>query len=106
MASLDKDMGVIENNIHQTNNQSVQDAINYGIRLNNRLAFLMADQQRGDFPPTDQALEVREQISVAVDKELDDLEKVWVEELGKLNDMIKALGISPIKAPARKERKP
>ncbi|HMQ86727.1 MAG TPA: glycosyl hydrolase [Flavilitoribacter sp.] len=106
MAGLDKDMGVIENNIHQTNNQSVQDAINYGIRLNNRLAFLMADQQRGDFPPTDQALEVREQISVAVDKEIDDLEKVWVEELGKLNDMIKALGISPIKAPVRKERKP
>ena len=50
-------LSVIENKIHMTKNQSRQDPLNYGIRINNRLAFLMADSQRGDFPPTDQSIE-------------------------------------------------
>ena len=38
------------------NNQSRQDPLNFGIRINNRLAFLMADSKRGDYPPTDQSI--------------------------------------------------
>ncbi|MEQ9169441.1 MAG: glycosyl hydrolase, partial [Marinoscillum sp.] len=52
---LYKELDVIENNIHMTKNEAYQDPLNFGIRINNRLAFLMADQQRGDYPPTDQA---------------------------------------------------
>lgn len=48
-------LSVIENNIHMTKNQSRQDPLNYGIRINNRIAFLLADAQRGDYPPTKQA---------------------------------------------------
>ena len=77
--ALKEELSVIENNIHMTKNQSRQDPLNYGIRINNRLAFLLADQQRGDFPPTDQAEEVR----LAVSKELD-------VELNKLNQLTKS----------------
>ncbi|MDZ7647664.1 MAG: hypothetical protein U5K54_11075 [Cytophagales bacterium] len=48
-----------ENNIHQTKNQSVQDPLNYGIKMNNRLAHLMVEQAQGDFRPTQQGEEVR-----------------------------------------------
>ena len=50
------DISVIENNIHMTKNQSRQDPLNFGIRINNRIAFLLADSQRGDYPPTDLSL--------------------------------------------------
>lgn len=106
MAGLDKNMGIIENNIHQTQNESVQDAINYGIRLNNRLAFLLADQQRGDFPPTDQAEEVRQQITAELEEELTNLEQLWAKELDQLNTMIREKGISPVKRPEKKAWKP
>ena len=93
---LNKDMSVIENNIHMTKNQSRQDPLNYGIRINNRLAFLMADQQRGDYPPTDQALLVKEEIASELDKEIADLDVLLKERITSINEMGKSLGIQII----------
>lgn len=93
---LDKEMTVIENNIHMTRNQSSQDPLNFGIRINNRLAFLMADQQRGDYPPTDQAEEARQAITTELDKELSDLDQLLVNKLGEINQLGKPLGIQII----------
>ena len=72
------DISIIENNIHMTKNQSRQDPLNYGIRINNRIAFLLADSQRGDYPPTDQSQE----FFIQVKRELD-------AEILRLNDIIK-----------------
>jgi hypothetical protein len=79
-----------------TKNQSSQDPLNFGIRINNRLAFLMADQQRGDYPPTDQAKEVRQVISAELDKELADLDELLISKLGEINRIGKPLGIQII----------
>ncbi len=89
----------IENNIHQTKNRSRQDALNYGIRINNRLAFLLADQQRGDFPPTDQAVEVKQELSASLDKEIAELQKIYTSELPELSKKIADSGISILKIP-------
>ncbi len=94
------EMTVIENNIHQTKNQSYQDALNFGIRINNRLAFLMADQQRGDFPPTDQAIEFRQEVSAELDRELAQLNDVMTKKLPAINAMIQEKGISILAIPA------
>jgi len=91
--SLSKDMTVIENNIHMTKNQSRQDPLNYGIRINNRLAFLLADQQRGDYPPTDQAIQVKDEISAELNKELQDLDQLLLDRITEINKMGKDLGI-------------
>ena len=64
------DISEIENNIHMTKNQSRQDPLNYGIRINNRIAFLLADSQRGDYPPTDQSKEFFIQIKEELDTEI------------------------------------
>ena len=90
---LDQKMSVIENNIHMTKNQSYQDPLNYGIRINNRIAFLLADQQRGDYPPTDQAIQFRDEVFKELDKELSDLDKLISESLSSLNAKLKEKGI-------------
>ena len=64
------DISEIENNIHMTKNQSRQDPLNYGIRINNRIAFLLADSQRGDYPPTDQSKEFFIQVKEELDSEI------------------------------------
>ena len=64
------DISEIENNIHMTKNQSRQDPLNYGIRINNRIAFLLADSQRGDYPPTDQSKEFFIQVKGELDSEI------------------------------------
>ena len=84
----------IENQIHQTKNIARQDAINYGIKVNNRLAFLLADQQLGDFPPTNQAEEVYDVLA----KELDGY-------LNQLKPLIKT-GVETLNAEAQKRQIP
>ncbi|MEQ9424819.1 MAG: glycosyl hydrolase [Cyclobacteriaceae bacterium] len=91
-----KDMGVIENEIHMTKNKSFQDPLNYGIKLNNRLAFLMQDQQRGDYPPTDQALEVQQVLTDQMNEQLTKLNKLFEERIPQLNRMIEEKGIKMI----------
>lgn len=90
---LEDEITVIENNIHMTKNQSYQDALNYGIRINNRLAFLLSDQQRGDFPPTDQAVEFKEEVSKELDVELNALQGIMDGSLQNLNKLIEEKGI-------------
>ena len=69
-----------------TKNQSRQDPLNFGIRINNRLAFLMADSQRGDYPPTDQAKEFFGEIKKELQTELqalDALTDTYVDQINK-----------------------
>jgi len=76
-----------------TKNQSRQDPLNYGIRINNRLAFLMADSQRGDYPPTDQALAFFSEVRAELQTELQALGKTVQAELGGINEMVKEAGV-------------
>lgn len=76
---------VIENNVHMTKNQSRQDPLNYGIRINNRLAFLLADSQRGDYPPTNQSKEFFVQIKKELDVEMNALNSLMKEYISKIN---------------------
>ena len=91
---LDNDMKVIENAIHMTKNQSYQDPLNFGIRINNRIAFLMADQQRGDYPPTDQAIAFRDEVFKELQVELDKLDTLLGEKMPMLNQKLADLGIA------------
>ena len=100
---ISKKLDAIENNIHQTKNQSRQDPLNYGIRVNNRLAFLMADQQRGDFPPTDQAIQVRTEMSAELEGYLSTLEKVFSEDIQNLNGMVRERGLPLVTEPQEAE---
>ena len=81
-------LSVIENKIHMTKNQSRQDPLNYGIRINNRLAFLMADSQRGDFPPTDQSIEFFNVIKEELNYELASFNKLLNTYVSQINNMI------------------
>ena len=103
MNELKKQLEVIENNIHMTKNQSRQDPLNYGIRVNNRLAFLMQDQQRGDFPPTDQAEAVRQELTEALDKELGDLNVLLDTELEQINEELQKKGVQILGGKKEKE---
>ena len=85
---FEKDLDVIENKIHMTKNQSRQDPLNYGIRINNRIAFLLADSQRGDYPPTNQAVEFFAEITEELNQQIEALNNLKEVNLPELNKMI------------------
>ena len=83
------DISVVENNIHMTKNQSRQDPLNFGIRINNRIAFLLADSQRGDYPPTDQSKEFFSQVKKELDIEIINLKALVEKHSQKIEDYLK-----------------
>ncbi len=85
-----------ENTIHQTKNRSVQDPLNFGIKMNNRLAHLMVEQAAGDFPPTKQGEAVRQQLTQMVDEELVKLQRTIQQNTERINSMAKEKGIEVI----------
>jgi len=80
------DISVVENNIHMTKNQSRQDPLNFGIRINNRIAFLLADSQRGDYPPTDQSKEFFSQVKEELDIEVTNLKAIIEKHSQKIEE--------------------
>ncbi|WP_020607006.1 VPS10 domain-containing protein [Spirosoma spitsbergense] len=90
---FEDELKTLENTIHQTKNSSVQDPLNYGIKLNNRLAHLMSEQAQGDYPPTKQGEDVRQQLSKQVDEQLGRLAETIGVNLQKINQMAKEKGV-------------
>ncbi len=93
VGKFEDELNVHENNIHQTKNRSVQDPLNYGIKMNNRLAHLMVEQGAGDFAPTQQGEEVRQMLTKMVDEELVKLNATIARNVERINTMAKEKGI-------------
>jgi hypothetical protein len=86
--SFSEDLSEVENNIHMTKNQSRQDPLNYGIRINNRIAFLLADSQRGDYPPTNQSLEFFDEVKKELNTEISNFKRILNTYTAEINNMI------------------
>ncbi|MFN2330179.1 MAG: hypothetical protein ABR612_14820, partial [Chromatocurvus sp.] len=97
--SLKEEIAVIENNIHETRNEARQDPLNFGIKLNNRLAYLATHESAGDFRPTDQAVAYREEVSAQIDAELAALNALLTERLPEINRMIRQQNIEVLAVP-------
>jgi photosystem II stability/assembly factor-like uncharacterized protein len=93
---FEEELTTHENNIHQTKNRSVQDPLNYGIKMNNRLAHLMVEQAQGDFRPTEQGEEVRQVLTKLVDEELSRLRSTIDKNVDRVNNLAKEKGVEVV----------
>jgi len=92
-ANIDSLMSVIEKTLYQTKNRSGQDPLNFPIRLTNKLAHLNSITSAGDYPPTDQAIAVKNELTAKIDEQIQAFEKVKSEELPKFNQMVRDLAV-------------
>ncbi len=86
--AFESELSVIENNIHMTKNQSSQDPLNFGIRINNRLAFLLADSQRGDQRPTQQAQQFFGEVTKELDVQINALNTLVKKQATAINEKV------------------
>jgi hypothetical protein len=86
--AIDKKLTAIEEALYQTKAKSSQDVLNFPIRLNNKLASVAGTVGTGDNRPTDQAEQVRQELTRQIDEELAELRRVLSEELPRLNELL------------------
>jgi len=78
----------IEVELLQTKSKSMQDPLNFPIKLNDKLAALSGVVGRGEFPPTDQALEVFDYLSKQLDVQLKKLSEVESNDVPAFNKLV------------------
>lgn len=90
------DMKKIEEALYQTKNRSGQDPLNFPVRLNNKLSALNSESSSSDFKPTEQTKAVYKEIVAQIDDQLSSLNKIFNDQIPKLNDLVKAKQIDAI----------
>ena len=86
----------VEEALYQTKNQSRQDPLNFPIRLNNKLAHLSSVAGRGDYPPTDQAVAVRDELTRQIDEQLEVFRSIMESDIPAFNRMVSEKGVTAI----------
>jgi photosystem II stability/assembly factor-like uncharacterized protein len=95
--AIDSTMTVVEKALYQTKNRSRQDPLNYPIKLTNKLAYLNSLTDYGDFAPTEQAVQVKEELSQAIDQQLQQFKQIKDEQLPEFNRMVREKSVDAIK---------
>ena len=86
--SVSKELDQIEKALYQTKNKSAQDPLNFPIRLNNKLAAVAGIVAASDARPTNQSIEVKNELTAAIDRQLDAFKRIRSEDIPELNQMI------------------
>jgi photosystem II stability/assembly factor-like uncharacterized protein len=68
--TLKEQFSEIEKALYQTKNRSNQDPLNFPIKLTNKLGHLNALVGMGDFPPTEQDMAVKDELTGAINDQL------------------------------------
>jgi hypothetical protein len=90
---IDSLMTGVETTLYQTKNRSSQDPLNFPVRLNDKLGMLMELSAEGDWPPTDQAKEVRAMLFSQIDAELAKWKAIQERDVPALNRLVRDLGV-------------
>lgn len=81
----------VEKALYQTQNRSGQDPLNFPIRLTNKLAHLNSLAQIGDFAPTSQSIEVKNELTAEIEKQLSIFDEVLNSDIKKFNEAFNKL---------------
>ncbi len=95
--SIQERLSEIEKTLYQTKNESRQDPLNFPIRLTNKLAYLNTISRGGEYPPTQQSMAVKNELSGQIDAQLGQLDKILSEDIPSFNADYKALGLDILK---------
>jgi photosystem II stability/assembly factor-like uncharacterized protein len=85
--ALEEQLSNIEKELYQTQNRSGQDPLNFPIKLTNKLGHLNSLVSMGDFPPTEQDIAVKNELSAQIEKQLSAFNTI-------LNDEVKAFNVA------------
>ena len=97
--SLKVKLSAIEGEIYQVKNRSNQDPLNYPIKLNNRISWLAGVVGSGDAAPTEPSLRVFEELSAALQVQLDRLKTVLETDVPAFNRRVRELDVPALTVP-------
>ncbi len=83
---LKKSLSDIEKALYQTKNRSNQDPLNFPIRLTNKLGHLNSLVTLDDFAPTEQDVQLKDELVLEINKELEAFDALVTQEVENFNN--------------------
>ncbi|HEY0556709.1 MAG TPA: glycosyl hydrolase [Thermoanaerobaculia bacterium] len=96
---LDKKMTAVEEALYQTKNHASEDPLNFPIQLDDKLNAVAGSAALGDYRPTAQAVQVRNDLVVAIDAQLAKLRGIWDADLAHFNQLARDKGVAAVIVP-------
>ena len=91
---LSESISEIEKALYQTKNRSNQDPLNFPIKLTNKLAHLNSLVGMDDFPPTDQDIAVKNELTKKINEELAKFDQLLNDEVADFNKKFNELNLN------------
>ncbi len=91
---MKESLATVEKALYQTKNRSGQDPLNFPIRLNNKLGHLNSLVAIDDFPPTDQDIAVKDELTAQINEQLKAFNDLVDKELKEFNAAFNALKLN------------
>ncbi len=91
---MKEDFGAIEKALYQTKNRSRQDPLNFPIRLTNKLGHLNSLVSLDDFPPTDQDIAVKNELTAKINEQLKAFDTMVDSEITAFNKSFNELKLN------------
>ncbi|MCP4977024.1 MAG: glycosyl hydrolase [Maribacter sp.] len=91
---MKESLATVEKALYQTKNRSGQDPLNFPIRLNNKLGHLNSLVAIDDFPPTEQDIAVKNELTGQINDQLEAFDAVLDKELKEFNTAFNTLKLN------------
>ena len=100
--SLAQKLTAVEEELYQTKNRASEDPLNFPIKLNNKLAYVLGVVEGSDNPPTAQSYAVYEDVATKINGELKTLNGLLTTELAAFNKLARDENIPAVREPVGK----
>ena len=91
-----EEMSKIEKVLYQTQNESIQDPLNYPIRLNNKLGHLALLSSIGNYKPTNSSETFYTEVSATIDVQLGKINEIIQSKVPEYNRMVREANIPAV----------
>jgi hypothetical protein len=94
-------MTAIEEELYQTKNRASEDPLNFPIKLNNKLAYVLGTVSNSESQPTAASYMVYEDLAPKVNAQLRALTGVLTEDVSNFNKIVRDTNAPAIVVPAK-----
>jgi photosystem II stability/assembly factor-like uncharacterized protein len=94
--ALSGKLTAIEEDLYQTKNRASEDPLNFPIKLNNKLAYVMGEIESSDNQPTAQSYVVYEDLATQVNGKLRSLSALLTTDLAAFNKLVREANIPAV----------
>ncbi len=103
--ALTQKLTAVEEDLYQTKNRASEDPLNFPIKLNNKIAYVLGTVANSESEPTRQSYMVYEDLAPQVNARIRTLDGLLTTDLAGFNKLVRDANTPAVQVPAKEDAK-